>query len=425
MKRVVVTGLGLVSPLGVRVDSAWDKLISGVSGVKKIDTFDCSDLPSKIAGIVPRIDLNHDGFDDEDCLNLLAHLNSKELNRIGEFIAYSMVAADFAFKDLGWKPETFKEQCRSAVIVGSGIGGLDKIDTTSNDLHTKGPRRVSPFFIPSSLINLASGNIAIRHSLRGPTHSVVTACASGTHAIGDAFNMIRNDYADLVVAGATEAAVCRIGVAGFSAAKALSTSYNDSPAEASRPWDNGRDGFVISEGAAVLILEEYEHAKSRGAKIYAEIVGFGMSGDAHHITAPEPNGDGAFRSMECALRIAGVNPSEVDYINAHGTSTVPGDVAELNAVERLFAGNTKLCMSSTKSSIGHALGAAGAIEALFCIKAINSSIMPPTLNLHDQCQETFVDLLPCKSKEKKLKYVISNSFGFGGTNATLVFKRFE
>lgn len=423
MRRVVVTGMGIVSPLGVCVDSVWSRLVNGESGIRRVSSFNTDDLPSKVAGIVPKVGEEIDGYSSRDYLDVSKYIDAKELRRMSEFIVYAVIAADDAIKDSGWAPTEYDDQCRTGVMIGSGIGGLDRIDATSTEMAARGPRRVSPFFIPSSLINLASGNVAIRHHLKGPNHAVVTACATGTHAIGDAANLIRHDYADVMVAGATEAAICRIGFAGFSAAKALTTQFNDRPTEASRPWDSQRDGFIMSEGSGVLVLEEYEHAKKRGAKIYAEVMGFGMSGDAYHITAPCEDGDGACRSMKEALRHAKLNTDDIDYINAHGTSTPTGDVVELSAVGRLFDGHKNLHMSSTKSAIGHALGAAGALESIFAIKAINDSIMPPTNNLHDQSVESFIDLVPLKAKEKKINYVMSNSFGFGGTNATLIFGR--
>lgn len=421
MKRVVVTGMGIVSPLGVVVDSVWSRLIAGQSGIRKIESFDVSDLSAKIAGIVPKINNIPEGYSAYECFDPLRYVDAREMRRMSDFILYSVTAAADAMKDADWFPESDEDQYDTGIVVGSGIGGLEKIDETSVTLVDKGPRRISPFFIPSSLINLASGNISIKYSLKGPNSAVVTACATGTHAIGYAADIIKNGYAKVMLAGATEAAICRIGIAGFAAAKSLSTSYNDTPTEASRPWDAGRDGFVMSEGAGMLVLEEYEHAKQRGAKIYAEVCGFGMSGDAYHITSPSPDGNGAYRSMQMALNNSNLSSKDIGYINAHGTSTEVGDVVELEAVSRLFNGNKDLCMSSTKSAIGHALGAAGIIEAIFCIKAINDSVLPPTLNLHNPSEESFIDLVPLKAKEKKVDYVMSNSFGFGGTNATLIF----
>lgn len=423
MRRVVVTGMGIVSPLGVKLDSVWSRLIGGESGIRSVTTFDTTDIPSKIAGIVPRVDAAPEGYSEDECFDPDRYMDVRERRRVSGFIEYAIAAADDAIVDSGWSATDEEERYRAGVLVGSGIGGLDRIDTTSSEMADRGPRRVSPFFIPSSLINLASGNIAIRHGLKGPNHAVVTACATGTHALGDATNLIINDYADLMLAGATEAAICKIGMAGFAAAKALSTGFNNYPAEASRPWDEKRDGFVMSEGAGVLVLEEYEHAKRRGAKIYAEVVGYGMTGDAYHITSPAEDGNGAFRSMSQALSKSRLNPHDIGYINAHGTSTQAGDMVELSAVSRLFDGCDGLCMSSTKSSIGHALGAAGVLEAIFCVKAIETGLLPPTLNLHNQSVESFIDLLPLKSKEKRVDYVMSNSFGFGGTNATLIFGR--
>lgn len=425
MRRVVVTGMGIVSPLGVVLDSVWSRLVGGESGIRHVDSFDVSDIASQVAGVIPKAGSVPAGYSPEECFDASRYVDARDMRKMADFILYAMAAASDALKDSGWVPETEEDKCRTGISIGSGIGGLDRISQTSAEMVERGPRRVSPFFIPSSLINLASGNISIRYGLKGPNHAVVTACATGTHAIGDSTNMIRYGYADVMLAGATEAAVCRIGLAGFAAARALSTSYNDSPTEASRPWDNGRDGFVMSEGAGVLVLEEYEHAVKRGAKIYAEVLGYGMSGDAYHITSPSPDGDGATRSMKSALENAGVSTEEIDYINAHGTSTPAGDILELKAVTDLFSYNKNLCMSSTKSSIGHALGAAGAIEAIFCVKAIQTSIVPPTLNLHNPCAESHVDLVPLKSKERRLGKVMSNSFGFGGTNATLLFGRVD
>ena len=417
MRRVVVTGMGMVSPLGVGVDHNWSEITNGKSGIRKIERFDVSDISSQIAGIIPRGDgageYNPDTF-----------VEPKEQRKVDEFIVYGMAAAQEAIEDSGWTPDNEEAQNRTGVLIGSGIGGLDEIDRTSQLLKEKGPRRVSPFFVPAALINLVSGQVSIKYGYRGPNHSVVTACATGTHAIGDAARLIAFDDADVMIAGGAEGAVCRIGLAGFAAARALTTGYNDRPAEASRPWDQDRDGFVIGEGAGIVVLEEYEHAKARGAKIYGEVVGYGLSGDAHHITSPAEDGNGGYRAMEAALKRAGVNPEDIDYVNAHGTSTPVGDGIEFGAVKRMF-GNAldTLSMSSTKSAIGHLLGAAGAVEAIYTMKAIETGVLPPTLNLEnpsENCQG--IDLVPKVAKEKKVTTALSNSFGFGGTNASLVMK---
>lgn len=412
MRRVVVTGLGLVTPLSVGVEASWLKLIKGHSGVQKISTFDVSDISAKIAGTVP-------DFDAE------AFVSAKDQRRMGSFIVYALAAAKEAIEDSGWVPQSEEDAENTGVMIGSGIGGLFQIYETSLNLAENGPRRVSPFFIPSSLINLSSGHVAITYGYKGPNHSVVTACATGAHAIGDAARLIQFGDADVMIAGGTEAAVCRIGIAGFAASRALSTAYNEEPTRASRPWDKDRDGFVMGEGAGIVVLEEYEHALKRGAKIYAEIVGYGLSGDAHHITAPADDGNGAYRAMRNALRNAGMVPEDVDYINAHGTSTQPGDRAELRAVKRLLGDRTKtVSMSSTKSAIGHLLGAAGSVEAIFTILAMRDQVVPPTLNLDNPDPEAVdFDLVPHKAKERPVRAVMSNSFGFGGTNASLVFRK--
>lgn len=422
MKRVVVTGVGMVSPLGTSVKESWTRLLNCESGIKKIVSFDVSDLASQIAGQVPTAGVSQTSSALFDPLN---YVSSKELNRIDTFILYAIAAADEAMKDAGFDSGNLsdEEKERFGTLIGSGIGGLPAICNTSVKLHEQGSRRVSPFFIPSSLINLASGHVSIRHELKGPNHAVVTACASGTHAIGDAARLIKTGEADMMIAGGSEAAVCRLGVAGFSAARALSSHRNETPEEASRPWDKDRDGFVIAEGAGLVVLEELEHAQKRCAKIYGELVGFGMSGDAYHITAPCPDGNGACRAMKNALKSAQVNPDQIDYINAHGTSTPAGDVGELRAVESILGEGSKASMSSTKSSIGHLLGAAGAVEAIFTLMAIKNQVAPATLNLHNS-EETFLDLVPLQPKERKIDYALSNSFGFGGTNASLAFKRF-
>jgi len=415
MRRVVVTGLGLVTPLGNGVKPTWERLINGESGIRRIDTFNTDALTSKVAGLLPLgNEAGQFNFDD--------YIPAKERRRMDDFIVYGIAAAEEALKDSGWAPETEEQFEMTGVMIGSGVGGLPRIYEASVTLREEGPRKISPFFIPSCLINLVSGQVSIRHGFKGPNHAVVTACSTGAHAIGDAARMIQWGDADVMLAGGAEASVCEIGVAGFGALRALSTNFNDDPTKASRPWDQSRDGFVIGEGAGIVVLEEYEHAKKRGAKIYAEIIGYGMSGDAHHITAPAEDGNGGFRSMRNALRRAGITPQDLGYVNAHGTSTPVGDMIELNAINRLFEGKTEnLSMSSTKSAIGHLLGAAGGVEAIFSILALRDGILPPTLNLDNPsegCEK--IDLIPHKAKEKKIRYVMSNSFGFGGTNATLV-----
>ena len=416
MRRVVVTGLGLVTPLGTGVKTVWHRLIEGGSGIRGIQNFDVSDLPAKIAGQVPLGETKGGGFNADD------YLPPKDQRKIDRFILYGLAAGQQAVDDCGWLPEDDASRQRAGVLVGSGIGGLETIYETSLTLKEKGPRRISPFFIPAALINLVSGQLSIRFGFKGPNHSVVTACSTGAHAIGDAARLIALDDADVMITGGAEAAVCRLGVAGFAAARALSTHFNDTPERASRPWDQDRDGFVMGEGAGALVLEELEHAKRRGARIYAEVVGYGLSGDAHHVTAPAEDGDGGFRSMRAALKRAGMNPEDIDYINAHGTSTPLGDEIELGAVKRLFGEHcATLSMSSTKSAVGHLLGAAGAVEAIFSILAIKEGIVPPTLNLDTPsagCDG--IDLVPHRAKERKVRAALSNSFGFGGTNASLV-----
>lgn len=420
MKRIVVTGYGLVTPLGGDAGSSWANLISSKSGIKQIDSFDVSDLACKIAGMVPHGDSSRGLFNADDWLA------PKEQRKAGQFIIYGVAAASQAIKDSGWMPEDEESQERTGVLIGSGIGGLQNIYETSILLKEQGPRRVSPFFIPSCLINLVSGHVSIKYQFKGPNHSVVTACSTGAHAIGDAARMIQYGDADVMIAGGTEAAVSRIGIAGFAAARALSTGYNDTPERASRPWDRDRDGFVMGEGAGIVVLEELEHAKKRGAKIYGEIKGYGMSGDAHHITAPAEDGGGAYRAMKAALKSARLNPEDIGYINAHGTSTPLGDTVEMNAVKRLFGSAIdKVSMSSTKSSIGHLLGAAGGVEAVFCILALKDGILPPTLNLDRPPDDCRMDLIPHHAKERHIQYALSNSFGFGGTNASLVFAAYE
>jgi len=416
MRRVVVTGLGLVTPLGVGVETTWAKLLRGESGVRAIQSFDVSDLPTKIAGQLPRGETKDGNFNADDWVE------PKEQRRMDPFIIYAMAAAQQAIEDSGTRPTTEDEKERMGVMIGSGIGGLIGIAEGAVVLAEKGPRRVSPFFIPSNLINLASGHVSIRYGLKGPNHAVVTACSTGAHAIGDAARLIQWEDADVMVAGGTEAAVSRLGIAGFAAARALSTNFNDTPEKGSRPWDKRRDGFVMGEGAGVVVLEEYERAKARGAKIYAEVTGYGMSGDAHHITAPAEDGNGGFRSMRAALKRAGLKTSDIDYVNAHGTSTPLGDEIELGAVKRLFGEDAyKLSMSSTKSAIGHLLGAAGSVEAIFSVLAIRDQIAPPTLNLEDPSDGCDIDLVPLVAKKRPIRNALSNSFGFGGTNASLVF----
>ncbi len=416
MRRVVITGIGLVTPLGVGAEFVWKQLIEGRSGIRAIQSFDVSDLPAKIAGQVPRGDTASGAFNADDWVP------PKEQRKMDEFIVFALAAADQAVADAGWKPTGEEDRERTGVMIGSGIGGLPGITEGAITLHERGPRRLSPFFIPSNLINLASGHVSIRYGFTGPNHAVVTACSTGAHAIGDAARLIMWDDADVMVCGGAEAAICRLGLAGFAAARALSTAFNDQPSRASRPWDEARDGFVMGEGAGVVVLEELEHAKKRGAKIYAEVVGYGMSGDAHHITAPAEDGNGAFRAMRNALKRAGLEATKIDYINAHGTSTPLGDEVELGAVKRLFGDHAyKVSMSSTKSSIGHLLGAAGSVEAIFSILAMRDGVVPPTLNLENPSPGCDIDLVPLEAKQRPVRYALSNSFGFGGTNASLVF----
>ena len=420
MRRVVVTGLGLVSPVGFGVSRAWDNLIAGASGIRAVDTFDVADLPCRIAGMVPRATPEAAGLDAD------AVVPPKERRRMDTFILFGIAAADEALADAGWTPEDEAARMRTGVLIGSGIGGLPEIEKAAITVHDLGPRRLTPFFIPASLINLVSGHISIRYGFAGPNHSVVTACATGTHAIGDAARLIRLDDADVMVAGGAEAAICRLGIAGFSQAKALSTHFNDTPEKASRPWDRDRDGFVMGEGAGVLVLEELEHARRRGATIHAEVTGYGMSGDAFHITAPRDDGVGAYRCMKAAMKGARVGPGDIGYINAHGTSTPVGDEIELAAVKRAFGAAARdVSISSTKSAIGHLLGAAGAVEAIFSILAMKRGVLPPTLNLDNPSDGCDLDLIPHVARERKVRAVLSNSFGFGGTNASLVFKAFD
>ncbi|MGE0660470.1 MAG: beta-ketoacyl-ACP synthase II [Reyranellaceae bacterium] len=416
MRRVVVTGMGMVTPLGSGVDATWKRLIAGESGISSIQSFDVSDLPAKIAGQVPLGETAEGRFNADD------YMPPKDQRKVDRFIVYAMAAASQAVDDSGWQADSEEKAHRTGVLIGSGIGGLETIYEGSLTLKEKGPRRMSPFFIPAALINLGSGQVSIKYGFKGPNHSVVTACSTGAHAIGDAMRLIQLDDADVMVCGGAEAAVCRLGIAGFAAARALSTSYNDTPEKASRPWDKGRDGFVMGEGAGCVVLEEYEHAKKRGAKIYAEVVGYGLSGDAYHITAPPDDGNGGYRAMQAALKRAQIGTDSIDYVNAHGTSTPLGDEIELGAVKRLFGQDAyKLSMSSTKSSVGHLLGAAGAVEAIFSIKSIEKQIVPPTLNLEDPSEGCDIDLVPLKAKERKVRYALSNSFGFGGTNASVIF----
>jgi 3-oxoacyl-[acyl-carrier-protein] synthase II len=424
MRRVVITGLGLVTPLGSGVDVSWRGILAGKSGAGQITAFDATDYACKIACEVPRIDGRGGGGPDvEGSFDPDKVMSAKDRRRVDDFILYAIAAADEAVRDAGWTPTDQTECERTGVILGSGIGGLNSIAETTLELEAKGPRRVSPFFIPSALINLASGHVSIRYGFKGPNHSVVTACATGAHAIGDAARIIRYGDADVMVAGGAEAAVCKLGIAGFVACRAMATGFNDRAEAASRPYDRDRDGFVMGEGAGVVVVEEYEHAVARGAKIYAEVMGYGLSGDAFHITAPSENGEGGFRAMTAALKDAGLKPADIDYVNAHGTSTM-ADGIELGAVERLMGDHAaNLAMSSTKSMTGHLLGAAGAIEAIFSLLAIRDQIAPPTINLDNPSVETAIDLVPHKAKPMKIDAAMSNSFGFGGTNASLVFRK--
>lgn len=417
MRRIVVTGMGMISPLGVGVDVNWQRLTAGQSGLGRITHFDPSDMTCQVAGEIPR-------GDAPDQYNLDRYVEPKEQKKMDTFIHYAIAAADEAIKDSGYVPQTDEDRERIGVMVGSGIGGLNEIYETSIVLHERGPKRISPFFIPRSLINLASGQISIMHGFRGPNHAVVTACSTGAHAIGDAARLIMLGDADMMVAGGTEAAICRIGIGGFCALRAMSTSFNDNPTKASRPYDKDRDGFVMGEGAGIVMLEEYEHAKKRGAKIYAELIGYGLSGDAYHITSPSEDGNGGYRAMEMAVKRAGINVDTIDYINTHGTSTPAGDEIELKALRKLLGPSvSRVMVSSTKSAIGHLLGAAGSVEAIYSIKAVINGLAPPTLNLDNPSEgcEGF-DLVPHKAKQKPIKVALSNSFGFGGTNASLIFR---
>ncbi len=419
MRRVVVTGMGMLTPLGCGVETTWARLLKGESGAKKIDTFDVSDISCKIACVVPRGDGSGGTYNPDQWME------PKEQRKVDDFIVFAMCAARQALDDAGWRPESYQDQTRTGVLIGSGIGGIEGIADMAVKLHEKGPRRVSPFFIPGRIINLASGFVSIEFGLKGPNHAVVTACSTGAHAIGDAARMVALGDADVMVAGGTESPVNRMALAGFAALRALSTGFNEEPKRASRPYDKDRDGFVMGEGAGAVVLEALDHAKARGAKIYAELVGYGMSGDAYHITAPAPDGDGAFRCMTMAIKRAGVAVGDIDYINAHGTSTPLGDEIELGAVQRLV-GNAagRISMSSTKSCVGHLLGAAGAVEAIFSILAIRDRVAPPTINLDNPSVETPIDLVPHHARKRDIDIVLSNSFGFGGTNASLIFRRY-
>lgn len=424
-RRVVVTGIGLVTPLGVGASHVWNALLAGKSGCGPVTRFDASELAIRYACEVPQVNgMGGGGPDIAGSFNPDDAMTPRDRKRVDDFILYGMAAAIEAIEDSGWKPENVEDQDRTGVMIGSGIGGLSTIAETALLLEREGPRKVSPFFVPSALINLISGHVSIKYQFRGPNHSVVTACATGAHAIGDAARLIKYGDADVMVAGGAEAAVCKLGMVGFAAARALSSGYNDNPTEASRPYDKDRDGFVLGEGAGVVVLEEYEHAKARGAKIYGEVLGYGLSGDAHHITAPADDGNGGFRAMTAALKDAKVSVSDIQYVNSHGTSTPLGDEIELRAIERLFGASCDgLTVSSTKSAIGHLLGAAGSVEAVFSLLAIQNSIAPPTLNLHNPSIETKIDLCALKPKEMNIDIAMSNSFGFGGTNAALIFKK--
>ena len=417
MRRVVVTGIGLLSPFGLGAEHAWRNLLAGRSAVSHISRFETDDLPCKIAASIP-----HEG---EAAFNPDDFLEPKEQRKVADFITYGIAAADLALADSGWEPKTEDERYATGVMIGSGIGGIDGIAENAIILKERGPRRISPFFIPGNIINLASGQVSIRHGLKGPNHAVVTACSTGAHAIGDASRLIALGDADVMVAGGTESPITRLSIAGFCACRALCTAFNDEPQKASRPYDKDRDGFVMGEGAGVVVLEELEHAKARGAKIYGEVVGYGLSGDAYHITAPAEDGDGAYRCMTAAIKRAGLMASDIDYINAHGTSTM-ADTIELGAVERVVGNHaSNVSMSSTKSSVGHLLGAAGAAEAIFSLLAIRDNVAPPTINLDNPSVETEIDLVPHKPRERRIDVALSNSFGFGGTNASLIFQRYN
>ncbi|CAI3943774.1 3-oxoacyl-(acyl-carrier-protein) synthase (FabB) (PDB:2UV8) (PUBMED:21652641) [Commensalibacter communis] len=416
-RRVVVTGMGIVSPLGIGIDNVWKRLVAGESGINAISSFDASSLPARVAGEVPA------GTKSEGKLDLAEWIPVKDRKKMDRFIHLGLVAAMQAVEDSGWVPQTEDERCATGVMIGSGIGGLQTIYEASVKVHEGNSRKISPFFIPSSLINLVSGYVSIKYGFKGPNHAAVTACASGVHAIGDAARLIALGDADVMVAGGAESAVCALGIAGFASARALSTGFNDTPEKASRTWDKDRDGFVMGEGAGIVVLEEYEHAKARGAKICGEVIGYGMSGDAYHITAPAEGHDGAYRAMRAAIKNAGIAVEDINYVNAHGTSTIADDL-ELEAVERLFGdAGKKLAMSSTKTSIGHLLGAAGAVEAIFSLLAIRDNIAPPTLNLDNPSKETVIDRVAHEAQQRQVNIALSNSFGFGGTNASLLFKK--
>ena len=418
MRRIVITGIGLITPLGSSSEYSWNRLLQSKSGIKRIpeSLFDASDLTCKIAGLVP--------LEGEGSFQLGDLIKPKEARKSDKFIHYAIAAAEEAIRDSMWDPQNEEDKDRTGVLVGSGIGGLIAIENTASVLQESGPKRVSPFFIPASLINLASGHISIRHGFTGPNHSVVTACSTGAHAIGDAGRIIKDGDADVMICGGAEGAICKLGVAGFASARALSTRYNDTPEDASRPWDEGRDGFVMGEGAGIVILEEYEHAKKRGAKIYGELIGYGLTGDAYHMTAPEPTGRGAVKAMQMAIKKANISCEEIDYINAHGTSTPLGDLIEIKALKQVFNKHAhKLAISSTKSSIGHLLGAAGSVEAIFSLLALQNNVIPPTLNLTNPSEGCDLNLVPNNPIEKQLNVVMSNSFGFGGTNASLIFRK--
>jgi 3-oxoacyl-[acyl-carrier-protein] synthase II len=419
MRRVVITGMGMLTPLGCGVETTWQRLLKGESGAKQVDTFDVSDIAAKIACVIPRGDGSNGTFNPDQWME------PKEQRKVDDFIIFAMCAARQALDDAGWRPTTYEEQTSTGVLIGSGIGGIEGIAKTAVDLHEKGPRRVSPFFIPGRIINLAAGYVSIEFGLKGPNHAVVTACSTGAHGIGDAARMVALGDAEVMVAGGTESPVNRMALVGFAALRALSTNFNNDPTRASRPYDKDRDGFVMGEGAGAVVLESLDHAKARGAKIYAELIGYGMSGDAYHITAPSPDGDGAFRCMSMAMRRAGITAGDIDYINAHGTSTPLGDEIELGAVQRLV-GNAagRISMSSTKSCIGHLLGAAGAVEAIFSILAIRDKVAPPTINLDHPSVETPIDLVAHQARQRDIDTTLSNSFGFGGTNASLIFRRY-
>lgn len=419
MRRVVVTGIGMVTPLGCGVDVTWERLLEGKSGAVNPD-IDLTDIASKVACVIPRGDGSNGTYNPDDWMD------PKDQRKVDDFIHYAMAAADQAIADSGWTPTAHEDQISTGVLIGSGIGGLQGIEEGAHIVRDRGARRLSPFFIPGRLINLASGYVSIKHGLKGPNHSVVTACSTGAHAIGDASRLIGLGDADVMVAGGTEACVCRLAMTGFNNMHALSRNFNDTPERASRPYDKDRDGFVMGEGAGVVVLEELEHAKARGARIYGEVIGYGLSGDAYHITSPAEDGDGAYRCMSAALKRSGVPVSEIDYVNAHGTSTPMGDEIELRAVERLFEGNAdNVSMSSTKSAIGHLLGAAGAVETIFSLLAIRDNVAPPTLNLDNPSVESAIDLVPHKAQKREITTVLSNSFGFGGTNASLIFRQLD